>query len=88
MNSTRLALGVVALVLGAAYYFDLPSEIEAAQDAAATYRANRAEQIDRENWEKAVQAMCGGENSAWKLLENGSIQCFTHKGFKTKQVTL
>jgi len=31
--------------------------------------------------------MCG-ENAAWKLLEDGSIQCYTHRGFKTRKVTL
>ena len=83
-----LAAGLVALVLGTAHYLDWPSEFEAAHDAAAAYRATRAEQLDRERFEKAVQEMCGGENSAWKMLENGSIQCFTHRGFKTKKVQL
>ena len=37
--------------------------------------------------EEKIQKLCG-ENAAWKLLDDGSIQCFTHRGFKTKKVTL
>lgn len=37
--------------------------------------------------EELIQKLCG-ENAAWKLLDDGSIQCFTHRGFKTKKVTL
>ena len=37
--------------------------------------------------EEKIQRLCG-ENSAWKLLENGSIQCYTHRGFKTRKVAL
>ena len=37
--------------------------------------------------EELIQKLCG-ENAAWKLLADGSIQCFTHRGFKTRKVTL
>ena len=37
--------------------------------------------------EEVIQKMCG-ENAAWKLLEDGRIQCYTHRGFKTRKVTL
>jgi hypothetical protein len=37
--------------------------------------------------EEKIQRMCG-ENAGWKLLEDGSVQCYTHRGFKTKKVTL
>ena len=37
--------------------------------------------------EDKIQKLCG-ENAAWKLLEDGSVQCFTHRGFKTRKVTL
>jgi len=37
--------------------------------------------------EEKIQKMCG-ENAAWKLLDDGSVQCFTHRGFKTKKVQL
>ena len=37
--------------------------------------------------EDKIQKLCG-ENAGWKLLDDGSIQCFTHRGFKTRKVTL
>ena len=37
--------------------------------------------------EERIQKMCG-ENAGWKLLEDGNIQCFTHRGLKTKKVQL
>jgi len=37
--------------------------------------------------EEKIQKMCG-ENAGWKLLGDGSVQCFTHRGFKTRKVTL
>jgi len=37
--------------------------------------------------EELIQKLCG-ENAAWKLLDDGSVQCFTHRGFKTKKVQL
>ena len=37
--------------------------------------------------EELIQKMCG-ENAGWKMLADGSIQCFTHRGFKTKRVAL
>ena len=33
--------------------------------------------------EEKIQKMCG-ENAGWKLLGDGSVQCFTHRGFKTR----
>jgi len=37
--------------------------------------------------EELIQKLCG-ENAGWKMLEDGSVQCFTHRGFKTRKVTL
>ena len=37
--------------------------------------------------EEKIQKLCG-ENAGWKLLEDGSVQCYTHRGFKTRKVTL
>jgi hypothetical protein len=37
--------------------------------------------------EERIQRLCG-ENAAWKLLDDGSVQCFTNRGFKTRKVTL
>lgn len=37
--------------------------------------------------EELIQKMCG-ENAGWKLLEDGLVQCYTHRGAKTKKVQL
>jgi hypothetical protein len=37
--------------------------------------------------EEKIQKLCG-ENAGWKMLADGSVQCFTHRGFKTRKVTL
>ena len=37
--------------------------------------------------EELIQKLCG-ENAGWKVLADGSVQCFTHRGFKTRKVTL
>jgi len=37
--------------------------------------------------EEKIQKLCG-ENAGWKLLEDGSVQCYTHRGLKTRKVTL
>ena len=37
--------------------------------------------------EEKIQRMCG-ENAGWKMLADGSVQCYTHRGLKTKKVTL
>jgi hypothetical protein len=35
----------------------------------------------------AAQKMCGSENAAWEEVAPGQIQCFTHRGAKTKRTT-
>ena len=37
--------------------------------------------------EEKIQRLCG-ENAGWKMLADGSVQCYTHRGHKTKKVTL
>lgn len=37
--------------------------------------------------EEKIQRLCG-ENAGWRLLADGAVQCFTHRGQKTKKVTL
>lgn len=32
---------------------------------------------------RAAQALCGGENAAWDLLDDSSVQCRTKRGHKT-----
>ena len=82
-----VAAMLVALVLGTSHYLDWPSEIEAAQDAVAAYKAAKTEQERQARFEAAAQQMCG-ENAGWRLLADGAVQCFTHRGQKTKKVTL
>ena len=77
----------VAVVLSTAYLLDGPSDHQAAIDAAADAKATQREQAALARFEKAAQQMCG-ENSGWKLLENGSVQCFTKQGRKTQKVQL
>jgi hypothetical protein len=74
----------VALVLSTAYLLDGPSDHQAAVDSAANVRATQREQLAMEKFSRAAQAMCGGENATWRLLDNGSVQCFTKRGFRTQ----
>ena len=73
----------VALVLSTAYLLDGPSDYQAAVDSAANARETQREQLAMEKFSRAAQAMCGGENATWRLLDNGSVQCFTKRGFRT-----
>ena len=82
-----LAAGLVALVLGTSHYLDWPSEIEATQDAVAAYKTAKTEQERQARFEAAAQQLCG-ENAGWRLLADKTVQCFTHRGHKTKKVTL
>jgi len=82
-----LAAAIIALVLGTSHYLDWPSEIEAAQDAVAAYKAAKTDQERQERFEAAVQQLCG-ENAGWRLLADGSVQCFTKRGKKTSKVQL
>ena len=77
----------VALVLSTAYLLDGPSDHQAAIDAANDAKATQREQRAQARFEKAAQQMCG-ENAGWKLLDNGSVQCFTKRGYKTQKVQL
>jgi hypothetical protein len=77
----------VAAMLSTAYLLDGPSDHQAAIDAAADAKATQREQAQQARFEKAAQAMCG-DNAGWKLLENGSVQCFTKTSRKTQKVQL
>ena len=87
-HAINWALAVAtALVLSTAYLLDGPSEIEAAQDAVAAYKAAKTDQERQERFEAAVQQLCG-ENAGWRLLHDGAVQCFTKRGKKTSKVQL
>ena len=73
----------VSLVLSTAYLLDGPSDHQAALDAAADVKATQREQAALARFEKAAQAMCG-DNAGWKLLDSGSVQCFTKRGYRTQ----
>ena len=77
----------LSLVLSTAYLLDGPSDHQAAIDAAADAKATQREQAALARFERAAQAMCG-DNAGWKLLDSGSVQCFTKRGYKTQKVQL
>ena len=79
--------GLTALVLSTAYLLDGPSDHQAALDAAADVKATQREQAALARFERAAQEMCG-DNAGWKLLDSGSVQCFTKRGHKTQKVQL
>jgi hypothetical protein len=78
---------LTALMLSTAYLLDWPSDHQAAIDAAADAKATQREQAQQARFERAAQAMCG-ENAGWTRLDNGSVQCFTKRGYKTQKVQL
>ncbi len=42
---------------------------------------------EHDRMRSAAQAMCGSENAAWEEVAPGVVQCFTHRGAKTKRTT-
>ncbi|MDE2102700.1 MAG: hypothetical protein KGL39_35980 [Patescibacteria group bacterium] len=74
-----IAIAILLGVVGP----NLDEEIAVAQDKADAMRAAESE---RRLNESAKQAC--GTNAAWKLLSDGSIQCYTHTGRATRKVML
>jgi uncharacterized low-complexity protein len=74
---------IIAATLSTAYLLDAPTEYQARIDAAQA--AIDAEHTARQQarFEHAARKACGGGESAYELLADGSIQCFTHRGAKT-----
>ena len=89
MHSITNWLGALALavILGTSHYLDYPSEIEAAMAASkATADAqNKAQQ--RANFQRSAQRACG-DNAAFTLLDETTVQCFTKRGKRTQRITL
>jgi hypothetical protein len=83
---TYTLTGLAALVLSTAHLLDAPSELQAAIDTAAAVQDAHGAMLADAKFAKAAQAVCGGENSAWKLRDDGLVQCFTHRGYKTTTV--
>jgi len=76
----KLWLQAVALTLLAAFTL---GAFGPALDAAPAVKP--ATEHDR--MRAAAQAMCGSENAAWEEIAPGVVQCFTHRGAKTKRTT-
>lgn len=67
---------LIALGLSASFHLD---DHAGDSDAAAAAIAEQSEAI---RFAKAAQEMCG-LNAAWTLIDGRTVQCFTHRGFKT-----
>ena len=70
MKATIAITLLLAFALGA-----FGPSLDAAQQAPTAHDRMRA----------AAQAMCGSENAAWEEVAPGVVQCFTHRGAKTKR---
>jgi len=84
--TTNLALaGALAatLVFGGALLDDHSAEFDTARDLEDAQAQAKATQV----YEAKVQQLCG-ENAGWMRLEDGVIQCYTHRGAKTRTVTM
>lgn len=84
--TTNLALaGALAatLAFGGALLDDHSADYDVARDLEDAQAQAKATQI----FESKVQQLCG-QNAGWMQLENGAIQCYTHRGAKTITVTL
>ncbi len=74
---------LIALVLSSTFLHSGPSEIDAMRDGSAAAQDARQSAVADARFAKAAQRACGGENAAWTLLDDGSVQCATKRGFKT-----
>lgn len=73
--NVALAIAVTAAWLYLAANFD-----REAAEGDARHQAGLASEL---RFAKAAAALCGGENAAWELLADGSVQCRTKRGHKT-----
>ena len=76
----KLWLQAVALTLLAAFAL---GAFGPALDAAPAVKPATA----HDRMRAAAQQMCGSENAAWEEVAPGVVQCFTHRGAKTKRTT-
>lgn len=84
--TTNLALaGALAatLAFGGALLDDHSADFDVARDIEDAQAQAKSTQV----YEARVQQLCG-ENAGWMQLEDGVIQCYTHRGAKTITVTL
>lgn len=80
MKAVYSIFAAVVAAFGLSGGFDADSYITASQQAAI------GEQGEAFKVARAAQAMCGA-NAAYTL-EGNSVQCFTHRGFKTTTAEL
>lgn len=78
-----LLVSLIALALSSAYLLDGPSELDALHDGAASSQDAHKSDAASTRFARAASRACGGENAAWTLLGDGSVQCATKRGFKT-----
>ncbi len=83
--TTYAVTALVALGMSSAYLLDGPSDLQAAADAAASVRQAERQAQAAARFERAAQAACG-ENAGWQLRQDGALQCFTKRGYKTAVV--
>jgi len=72
----------LALLLSGAHLLDSIPDHRAEFDQAADIDAAQAQAQAQARYAAAAQRACG-ENAAWRQLDAGSVQCFTHRGLKT-----
>lgn len=78
-----LLAGLVALVLSSAYLLDGPSELDALRDGAASSQDVQQAADTLIRFAAAASKACGGENSAYVLIDDHTVQCATKRGYKT-----
>lgn len=78
-----ISAAVMAFILSSSHLLDdVRSEYtERVDTMQASIDAEKAAQRQA-RFERAARSMCG-QNGGWKLLDDGAVQCFTHRGHKT-----
>lgn len=74
---------LISLVLASSWLLDGPSEIDAMRaNAASKQDAQQAADI-LIRFANSASKVCGGENSAYTLLDASTVRCSTKRGYKT-----
>lgn len=76
------AAALMALTVG--WFGPLLDQID--ESARINEAQKEAQRVAR--FEKAARAMCGSENAAFVLLDDGAIQCKTKRGHLTRVVSM
>lgn len=82
-----ISAAALAALLSSAHLLDGPKDWEAEKAMEQSMLDAIEQEKAQQGYVKAVQSLCG-VNGAWIQLEDGLIQCYTHKGKKTVQVKL